>query len=351
MKNVPILGMISDTHLKAKNLSQIKDIFLQFIQLLLDNEIKLAIHLGDWFHERSSQHIDNLVEMGKIIKLFELNDIYLFGIQGNHDKVYQDGLLGYVSIYHHKQIKHFVLFPNYNFYDLERNKIRLHFIPYFVDNFNIELLKSRKNIKKGFKNVLFTHTSFNGAKNNDGSLVEDGINKEYVSHFDKVFSGHYHERNKISEKIEYIGSAYQASYGENEHKGFTLLYPDLTTTFHQSQFKKYKQLQVQATDRKAIKEITDQLRTIDKEQYNIRVKLLGSQQDLESVDISTFNALGAEVKKENIVEANVDFDAAEQVGSVVFTKGELMKQYIKYTQDFAFTSAQRAEGLKWLKQV
>lgn len=349
----PLLIMLADTHLKANNGLLVISIFEQLIEKMKELEITYAVHLGDFFQDRSSQDIDRLTIIQQIIALFRDNELMLYGISGNHDLKNLTSSLSYMSLYEHPKEDNFELFSAHDFVDFKN--IRIHFIPYSLESetYPQELQEAVKFIDPKKKNVLMTHIAVKGVRNNDGTIVDEGgIAVEAFKKFDKVYVGHYHDSSKIEPNIYYIGSAYQSNFGESEgDKGFTVLYDDLTTKHISSVFKKYKQLKIQANDKKALDEIRKELKTIDPEQYNIRVKILGSSNDIESLDVSMLKDLGVSVKFENTVETIVDFEELEDAEMITFNDKEILKNYVFYTKEFGFTAKQRSEGLAYLKML
>lgn len=353
MKKNPLLIMLADTHLKSTNGLLVINIFEQLIVKMKELGITYAVHLGDFFQDRSQQDVERLMVIKMIIGMFRTEELKLLAISGNHDLKDLTSSLSYMSVYEHPNEEYFELFSAHDFMDFKHT--RVHFIPYYLetDGYPEQLKEAVKFIDPKKKNVLMTHIAVKGVRNNDGSIVDEGgIAVEAFKKFDKVFVGHYHNSSKIEPNIYYIGSAYQSNFGETEEqKGFVVLYDDLTTKHIPSVFKKYKQLKVQANDKKALDEIRKELKTVDPELYNIRVKILGNSNDIESLDISMLKDLGVSVKFENTSETVVDFDNVEDAEIITFNDKEILKNYVFYTKEFEFTVQQRSEGLNYLKML
>ena len=66
--------------------------------------------------------------------------------------------------------------------------------------------------------------------------------KTFENHF-KVFSGHYHDQQKIG-NFYHIPSIQQNNYGEDSDKGFTVLFGDGSHELVKSDFKEYIKVQV-----------------------------------------------------------------------------------------------------------
>ena len=79
------------------------------------------------------------------------------------------------------------------------------------------------------EHFLYIHEGINGAL---AQPSEKELPARIFSPFDKVFVGHYHNRTVIpGTGIEYIGSSRQHNFGEDEEKGYTVLYTDGTYEF------------------------------------------------------------------------------------------------------------------------
>jgi exonuclease SbcD len=351
----PLIVIITDVHLKNGNEDLVLNIFHQFIQLMKKLKLKMGIFAGDLFTERSSQNINRLVTVRAIIEMFIEADLKLFAIAGNHDLIDLTNPLSYLSAFAFESLRdYFELFQQHDFFDLN-DKIRISLIPYVLEgeDYMFQLREAVKFIDNKKKNVLITHIAIENARNNDGSLVtaETGIAIKEFRKFDLVITGHYHQKSFIKPNIHYIGSGYQGNYGEDELKGFTVLYDDLSLKQFHSSFKKYKKLKVAANDKKGLAEILKELKQIDLEEYNVRLILMGSVNEIESFDVSAFEELGVDVKFENTVETIVDFENIDEKDLVSFSDKEIMKNYILYSKEYEFTSEQRSEGLKYLKQL
>jgi DNA repair protein SbcD/Mre11 len=352
----PLAAIITDVHLKHGNKDVVLDIFYQFIKLMKKLNLQVGFFAGDMFTERAAQNIERLIAIKDIIKMFKEAECKLYCIAGNHDLIDLTSSFSYLSVYEDEEkLDYFELFQQHDFFDLT-DKIRISMIPYVLEgtDYMEQLKEAVKFIDNKKKNVLITHISVVGAKNNDGSLVTDetGIAVKYFNKFDKVIVGHYHESDFIKPNIYYIGSAYQSNFGErDDNKGFTVLYDDLSLKQFASSFKKYKKLKVAANDKKALAEILTELKKIDLEEYNVRLILTGSINEIESLDCSAFKELGVDIKFENNVETIVDFENIDEKDLVSFSDKEIMKNYILYSKEYEFTSEQRIEGLRYLKQL
>lgn len=345
-----LLPVITDTHLKNENISLVRDIFIQFIDLIKSRGFKKAVHMGDFFTSRSSQSLPCLLVANEILDMFEDNEITLYIISGNHDKTSLIDEKSYLSVICNN--RQFVkLFEKEH--SITLGGIAMHFMPYFKEG--VEYLGRLSNIfeYKSFqtnnvKNVLFTHTSINGVRNNDGSVVDGDVEQDFFDRFDLVLSGHYHNRSEVTDTIIYIGSAYQANFGEDDKKGFAIINDDLSIEYIQSKFPLYKKIILDVSDEPKMNKMLDQYADSGD---NIRFVLKGSQQQIENVDANKFTSSGISVQFENIIDRGVMFEEVDDAEIMSFDKKTVMKNYIAYAKYQEFTNAQLKSGMTILKDL
>lgn len=145
---------------------------------------------------------------------------------GNHDKVNQEAVRGYCHVFdQHDNV--LVADDTISLLASKDWDFVLHIIPYFPENGSfIEKLDKliADGLDKKRKNYLYIHEGVNGALSQSN---EKELSPNVFSIFDKVFVGHYHNRCTIDgTNVEYIGSSRQHNFGEDEEKGYTVIYPD-----------------------------------------------------------------------------------------------------------------------------
>jgi hypothetical protein len=167
-----------------------------------------------------------------------------------------------------------------------------------------------------------------------------------VSFFNKVFVGHYHDESFVGKNIHYIGSAYQANYGENiTDKGFTILFDDLSTEKINTKFKKYLKFVIDASD---ISSAENELERIGETEDNIRFVFKGSKTDLDKVNISKFTDSGVQC----VLEQDEINDQILKVESGEFKqldKKEIIRHFLKYCTIQKISKDDRNFGLSILK--
>lgn len=352
---VPIFGVITDTHSKEGNLKFVENIFEQFMSYLKEIDVNVAIHVGDWINERfGNDPLNTLLSIKGILKKFHERKINLFTIAGNHDKRDYTSELSYLNVIEDcSPSLQLYNFPG--FYNIQEFEVRIAFLPYFKEGelylqFLLSLIDkikydNKKNGKK--KTILFTHTAISGVKNNDGSEVENDLESDFFDFFDLIIVGHYHNRSSLNSKIHYIGSSHAANFGEDNDKGFVIIYSDLSFDFIQTEFPKYIKVPIQLENKK---DLSKKLLEYKDTEDNVRFILKGSQVELDSFDDSMIRLAGIDVKKENTVELMVNFEEIEDAEITIHNKGTVMKSWIEYADGVQMTKIERNKGLKTIKE-
>lgn len=292
----PIAILMTDTHLKTSNIEQNISIYKQAIQLAKKLQVDRVYHLGDIFDARKSQPLQNLHSFGNILRLFSDSKIVLMAISGNHDKVNYESEDSYLD--------EFGYHPNFilakDLFYIQKGDILLWLIPYFKEEsiypkYLDKVGEAIGKMPKRVKNMLLTHISVNGVKNNEYNEVENDLTLDRFELFDKVFVGHNHNQSQVGKNIFYIGSALQHNFGEDSQKGFTILYDDGSHGFLKSEFREFKIYDVDLDKQdenvlnKLLSEVGDD---------NIRFRFSGDESKLKSLDINKYTLKGIDVKLE-----------------------------------------------------
>jgi DNA repair exonuclease SbcCD nuclease subunit len=180
--------------------------------------IKNLLFGGDFFHDRQKIDVYTYQKTFEILQeQMNNSDIELFLLLGNHDIWFNDNT-SISSVFPLSALRgvHLIAKP-------ERIKIEGHnwdFIP-FTHN-PIEALKQLKE-KDGSPEFALGHIAIDGAilhhnQYSDVCVEHDGdmvpINSSLFEEYKHTFLGHYHAEQRVSKKVEYIGSPLQLSFGE-----------------------------------------------------------------------------------------------------------------------------------------
>jgi exonuclease SbcD len=209
-------------------------------QTALDRGIKNIVFLGDLFHDR--QKIDVLTYQ----KTFEIFEKYLCSLEFNVIL-----LLGNHDLWHYEKLDVSSVNPLRNLPGVRvvnkpcvtkitdgAEQFFLGLLPYThnpIEDLKVIEKDWEQNVPKEQKKVLGGHISVDGAVWNvkyntmsevtiehDGDMIKVG--PDIFKKWDKVFLGHYHAEQKLNDKVEYVGSPLQLSFGEAFQKKHVIIF-------------------------------------------------------------------------------------------------------------------------------
>ena len=346
MNKQPIAIFSTDWHIKDDNTEQIMDLVTQKCELAKKLGVRELICLGDVFNSRKSQTLLCLNTFGLILDIIEEFDLILYCIAGNHDRTDYESDSSFLD-----QFKHY---PNFRLITgidkLELDGITLHFIPFWKENIWLDkynwYLENQKTWN--IQNILCSHIAVNGSVNNDGTKVESGIKASLFKEFDKVFLGHYHDQHKPAANIYHLPSIQQNNFGENNEKGFTVLYSDGSHELVKSKFKEYVKVKIDI-DNTSKKEFNDLISTYSEEVNDKYVRFIveGSEDKIKSLNKDVLQSCGIDVKTVNkeIENVIVDFDAVE---IKKYTKEDLNEEFKQFCEEY---EKDYEEGISYLKSL
>jgi len=338
----------TDWHLKKENIDQIKDLVLQQCELALELEAEYLVCLGDIFDSRIAQREDVLSAFGDILDMIDSYGLKLWAIPGNHDKTVYSSIKSFLDPF--KGRDYFKLVDKIARLPFIEEQIQLNFIPFFSDEVwlgHFDLLKTTPQLPvlKGCKEILLTHIAVTGSRNNDGTMISSSLSPGIFKDFFKVFSGHYHDQQKIGSNFYHIPSIQQNNFGENVDKGFTVLYADGSHELVKSKFKEFVKVQI---DLDTIN--SDELLTLKKKykgsESNVRFEFKGSENVLKSLKKEDFTSLGIDVKTKNKeIEDDIIFSESAEV--VEHTGDSIIEEFKKCCEKENWNVEQ---GLKYLNK-
>lgn len=232
-QQIPCALLINDIHVSKDNVIDFHANWDEAINICKNNNIPEIIVGGDLWQSRSAQTLNTLLAVRQAIMKATSNGIDVTLAEGNHDKVDQESLLGYSHIF--SEYPNVYVVDDYTALEYGDNLV-LYIMSYFPENGSFEQ-KLNSLLTNGFDNtkhnILYIHQGINGvlATSSDKELPT-----KIFKDFDKVLVGHYHDRCVITgTNIEYIGSSRQHNFGEDENKGYTVVYEDGSYSFIQNQ--------------------------------------------------------------------------------------------------------------------
>lgn len=340
MTKKPIAIISNDWHIRKDNHTQILDLVQQKIDLAKQLKVDKLFILGDIFESRNEQPLGNLKVFEKMLDLFNENDLKAYIIPGNHDKVDYKLDHSYLDAYqYHPSIK-----LVQDSYYVPLDKYSLFILPFFD---NEEWIKKCSNvIRECGPDVLLSHQAVQGSVNNDGSKVDSTITIDLLKPFKKVFLGHYHNEHKVGKNIFHLPSVCQNNYGENDNKGFTILYDDLSYKIHQTQFKKFRTIPIDITgmDKKRFDEVVS---SSQDENINTRLVITGEQDQIKSLNLQSIKQKGLDVKVEQ-KEINTSIIEVEEGKIPEFNDTSILEEFKVFCEKNEYTDTKT--GLKYIQQ-
>ena len=217
------VALLNDTHIGVRNSSDkfyglMRDFFFeQFIPYCNKNDIKQVLHLGDWFDVRRFTEVKAKVFSREIIAAFRENNIKMDIIIGNHDVYYKNtnkfsALVEILS----KESDVVTIYTKPTEVAYENAKVLL--IPWINQENYDECVEAIKNSTSPICAGHFEMPGF--AMMKAGKVSTSGLELKMFSHYDEVWSGHYHTQSQ-RENVHYLGTQFELTWADCEdEKGF-----------------------------------------------------------------------------------------------------------------------------------
>lgn len=344
----PCLLLLNDIHISKDNIPAFKANWQEAIDICRKMDVKEIAIGGDLFFSRAAQTLDVLLAVHDALLTAAEHGIHVTIAEGNHDKVNQENERGYCHVFdQHSNVlvcDEFVSLPLG-----DDCRFVLHMMGYFPEDGSfctrLDRLKEEALDPKRL-NFLYIHEGINGAlaQPNDKELPA-----KIFEDFDKVFVGHYHNRTIVDKtRIEYIGSSRQHNFGEDEEKGYTVIYTDGSHEFIKNQANtRYRVIDV-AAERAGL-HLMDELREIDADgRYKVKVRVHAPQAAMKSVDKAALLDAGA-TKVELIAD---DEEMLEVAASSLFEKFDshrIRETYEEFCREKQIDDV--AIGLEYLSKI
>lgn len=344
----PCLLLLNDIHISKDDIPAFKANWQEAIDICRKMDVKEIAIGGDLFFSRAAQTLDVLLAVHDALLTAAEHGIHVTIAEGNHDKVNQENERGYCHVF--DQHSNVLVCDEYVSLPLGDDcRFVLHMMGYFPEDGSfctrLDRLKEEALDPKRL-NFLYIHEGINGAlaQPNDKELPA-----KIFEEFDKVFVGHYHNRTIIDKtRIEYIGSSRQHNFGEDEEKGYTVIYTDGTHEFIKNKVNtRYRVIDVSAE--RAGLHLMDELREIDDDgRYKVKVRVHAPQAAMKSVDKAALLDAGA-TKVELIAD---DDEMLEVAASSLFEKFDshrIRETYEEFCREKQIDDV--AIGLEYLSKI
>lgn len=335
---------MNDIHVSKENIPEFIKNWDEALLICKSRNIGDIIVGGDLWQSRAAQTLDVLLAVRDVVNKTISQGIHLTLAEGNHDLVDQESLLGYNHIF--DGYKDVDVVEDYTVIGFE--EVDIYVMSYFPENGSfIERLNGMiaDNDSTGFKKVLYIHE---GIKGGLAEPSDDELPTHIFKDFDSVLVGHYHDRKKIpGTNIEYIGASRQHNFGEDEMKGYTILYGDGSYEFIQNKVNtRYMNIQVNYND--IDQELLKRVENLKTEgRYKVKLKVSCYSEEANNVDKQKLIDAGA-TKVEIITEQAKVNPISSQSLEQKFDKSGIKSEY----KAFCITKEVDNEmGLKYLDKI
>ena len=347
-ESYPCLLLLNDIHVSKDNIPAFTANCQEAIDMCRKLDVREIAVGGDLFFSRAAQTLDVLLAVHDALLAAAGHGIHVTLAEGNHDKINQEAVRGYCHVFdRHPNVlvcDEYVSLPVG-----DDCRFVLHMMGYFPEDGSfcarLDRLKEEA-LDPGRLNFLYIHEGINGAL---ARPSEKELPAKIFEEFDKVFVGHYHNRCIIPKtRIEYIGSSRQHNFGEDEEKGYTLIYSDGSHVFTKYRVNtRYRLLDVPVE--RAGLHLMDELREIGADgRYKVKVRVHAPQAAMKSVDKPALLEAGAS-KVELVAD---DEEMLETCSSSLFEKYDSRRIRETYEE---FCREKRIEdvavGLEYLSKI
>jgi len=282
----PLFLVSNDWHLDSNNCDQIIDLFHQMCKAALDAGVECIILAGDIFDSRSSQRLNTLLAFKEIVRIANENGIILRVVPGNHDKTRYDSYNSWLDVFDGFYLYRDVETINFN---IKGKVTKVTLIPFFED----EMLIDKINMAEG-SDMLISHFELNGSTFHGVEAKGRAIEASMLKKWKKTYLGHYHDHNEVTKDVVHLPSLYQRNFGENNKKGFTMIYDDLSYEHIQSNFKPFETIKMDI-DAITPEETKDILKRA-KNNLNLRLEITGATSKIKAFKKDKFVQAGIDIK-------------------------------------------------------
>jgi len=342
--------LINDIHVSKDNIAEFNRNWDEALMVCQCEGISEIIIGGDMFTERSSQTLAVLLAVKGALDRAVAKGMYVTIAEGNHDIVDKEAFDGYNHLWVGQ--KNIDVIDTYRILSWEECDFVLAVMSYFPENGSFldwldkmltEALTKHGDVVRSEQDIiLYIHEGVHGALGN--FEIEGELPQEPLLDYKAVLCGHYHNRIHIKgTNIQYIGSSRQHNFGEDEEKGYTILYTDGSTEFVKNQAnQRFKTFDIDYDDISKIDKLIDK-ETL--EYCKVRVKVRCTEQQAKVFDKQQLLDLGA-----NKVELTLNTSVVQETAAMgieeKFDKQGIKKEYRNFCNEQEIDSEL---GIKYLE--
>lgn len=316
--------IFNDAHLKTGNEQDVINSCLHMIEYATSNKINNLIFAGDLFDSRSFQRQAVLQAFDFILNEINKAGLTLYIFPGNHDKTLYGSYDSFLDIYKHYPSVEF----NRELRVINLEGVSISLLPFFSDDMLIPMLEEAEGT-----DILISHFEMAGSTHLGKTSEKSTINQKLLSKFKKVYLGHYHNYHEISNDIVHLPSLRQSNFGEDNVKGFTILYKDLSYELVQGKFREYKKIVIDINNTNQ-EEINKLISEYKNSKNTIRFEFVGQESDLKGLDKKQFKGTGIDVKVK--FDAKYNYEASDlKMPEVInkFSKEDIQETFKNFCKE------------------
>ena len=339
----PLALLMNDLHISKDNIAEFQKNWNEALDLCKKFEIEDICIGGDVFTARAAQTLSVLLAIKQCYLKAHENGIYLTIAEGNHDLVNQELFEGYNHI--SAPYPGVEIVDDYKVIQWEDCDITLAMMSYFPERGSFEKRLNELKDKLSHDKVelsttiLYIHEEIDGCLGN--FTTDNSCSQSWFYGFKSVLVGHIHNRISLrGTDIEYIGSSRQGSFGEDEEKGYTILYDDGSYEFVKNEVNtRYKNVDVDFDDIDSVEKEPD-------DRYKVKLKIHCT--DVQSKLVDRKALLEKVNKVELVTEKTQAVEVNESDISVKFDKDGIKSEYVGFCTEKNIDSSL---GIKYLNQI
>ena len=290
--------------------------------------------LGDLFHERNKiDMMDYITAFEAIVKHMtdDAHNRELYLLVGNHDMYHKEKW----SV---NSVRPFSTIPGVTIIQspvsLQMGKVKIDWMPH-TENPVRDLATFKK---AGAGNILLGHMSVHGALTNmfygtrsdviveyDNDMIP--VDSSIFEDWDMTFLGHYHGAQKLSDKVEYVGSPLELSFGEAFQQKHVIVL-DLDTMEKEYVVNDFSPKHLIITPQ----DVQDENYNLNGNFIRIAVEDMGRKDlvDLKRQIAQKYDTLSLDMKeKDKSKVEEQDANAIEDIKQVLANIDDMLKRYIK----------------------
>lgn len=339
----PCMLLLNDIHISKDNIPEFEINWQEALSHCKRLNIHTMVLGGDLFFSRSAQTLDVLLAVHDALLTAARMHIDVILANGNHCKVNQEAIRGYCHVF--DQHDNVLVIDSYHTLSNPEWSFMLHVIPYFPEDGSFtgklnEVIENELSADK--QNYLYIHEGINNALSRP---AENELPVHIFGDFDRVFVGHYHNRCTVAPNIEYIGSSRQHNFGEDEEKGYTVLYGDGMTEFVKNHANR-RFMVLDVPDDKVDIHLTDWLEELKEDgRYKVKVRIHSSLAGASAIDKSKLLEAGA--GKVEVVTEEIHTAGGPETGLFEkFDSGKIRDNYRRFCTEKGINEEL---GLSYLK--